>query len=966
MPTRYFFRATQTEPTTGGDIYDLSETQGSDDPLGSQGNESNDFLTTVRWRLFLDGIDIVGDIPTSLMATAIQGNTEYRWRVNRLDGNGDIAESSDWSAVHDSTGVQTETLTAPNSEPYEFLEIEFQSRRAGGKPDNNSVTIAVSDADSYIDAELSAGTTGVTAEATVGTADAQGLNADVDAGVEETAWQSHVASLNPVTWFRFAETSGTDLADEQGASDDGSLVGGDLDVSFPLDAIVGGVHLDGNNTGANLGLRFLEEISNSNDMTWVLLLQPHSTAQQTVLQLDGLGAIAMIENGTLGWFIQSGHDGSTTLVADETRMHVFVINDGTVTTYEASGTTASQIDTGSDSVPGVTPLDLLLGVGHASGYADLNATVGVFFALDYPLSAQQVDDLAATAWATQTVPVTAEATIGEATSTGLDAEVSAGQAITADASVGEATSHGLDAEVSAGQAITVEVTVGIASAEGLDAEVLAGQAVIVEATVGQATAEGLDAEVIANISFIADATLGTATAEGLDAEVVASTAFTAEATVGTATATGLDADVASGKAVTVQTTVGEATADGLDAEVTAQASITADATVGEATATGLEAEVSAGQSVVAEATTGTATADGLEAEVLAGQGVTAEATTGIAEADGLDAEVISATAVTIDATVGTATAEGLNAQVSALSKDYGNWSEPLTFFITTATSEVEVWELTDSNKVSDAVSESVILVQEISEHTKIGSFTSESIVTVEDNSEYTKTAVIISDIDVVVLDDSVSEKSISIQSSSNIEIISVSTLERQQDWIAEAIVTVTGQPEATRRQEFTASSTVIVADDTEFEVLDGVTIDEGYVVAKVATKAPLLEVNTDTPILELDTEGIDLVCTTQAPELLIESVLISPVEIGTQEPELRVDTHSPDLDVHTTLPAREIVTETPTLELETVSLELQLETLSPELRADTFDIDTLIVTKDAELEVETIDPDKEVTTEFLA
>ena len=145
MTTRFYFRATTTEPTTDANeaIYDLLDVIGDDDPLGTLPNE-NDWETTARWRNHLDGADIIGDVPTSLNITAIQGDTEYRWRINRLDGAGNIAASSDWSPILSATGVQTHTFTAPNAEPYDFIEIEFQSQRAGGMPDNNSVTVAVS------------------------------------------------------------------------------------------------------------------------------------------------------------------------------------------------------------------------------------------------------------------------------------------------------------------------------------------------------------------------------------------------------------------------------------------------------------------------------------------------------------------------------------------------------------------------------------------------------------------------------------------------------------------------------------------------------------------------------------------------------------------------------------------------------------------------------------------------------
>lgn len=198
---RYFLRATQTEPTTGGDVHDLSTEQGTDPPLATPGNE-NAWLTVVRWRIHLDGTNLGGQVPTSLNITAVRGNTEYRWRVNRLDANADVAASSDWSAIFSGTGVQTATLDAPSTNPYGFLEIEFQVQRAGGMPDDNQVQVAVSDEDSYIDAEMaeggepaSVGAAGSTGTTTTVAMRSQARVADADSTATRTSGTLTVTDL---------------------------------------------------------------------------------------------------------------------------------------------------------------------------------------------------------------------------------------------------------------------------------------------------------------------------------------------------------------------------------------------------------------------------------------------------------------------------------------------------------------------------------------------------------------------------------------------------------------------------------------------------------------------------------------------------------------------------------------------------------------------------------------------------
>ena len=149
MSSHLYFRGTQTEPTTGNGIYDLSPNIGSDPEIGSAENEDGDFLTTLQWRMDLEGANVSGDYDTSLNIIGLNGSNIFRWRINNLDSGGNIVASSDWSPEFDSTGVHTAVLTPPAG-AYELIEIEFQSARDGGMPSGNSVSVAVSDADSFI------------------------------------------------------------------------------------------------------------------------------------------------------------------------------------------------------------------------------------------------------------------------------------------------------------------------------------------------------------------------------------------------------------------------------------------------------------------------------------------------------------------------------------------------------------------------------------------------------------------------------------------------------------------------------------------------------------------------------------------------------------------------------------------------------------------------------------------------
>ena len=154
MVTRLYKRGTTTEPGTSSHIRDLSFDMGDDPAISSSGNEDTDFQTTARWRMVLDN-EVTGNLPTSIHATDMAGNNQFRWRVNRLDSGGAILASSDWSGTQTSTGVHTHTFANPaDGQEWAMIELEFQSRRDGGMPSNNSVTLAVSDPDAYVDAEL--------------------------------------------------------------------------------------------------------------------------------------------------------------------------------------------------------------------------------------------------------------------------------------------------------------------------------------------------------------------------------------------------------------------------------------------------------------------------------------------------------------------------------------------------------------------------------------------------------------------------------------------------------------------------------------------------------------------------------------------------------------------------------------------------------------------------------------------
>jgi hypothetical protein len=107
---RQFLRNIQTEPGTGGDVYDLDDVQGTGATLGSGDVTSTSFVEVLRFQRTVDTTVVGSSFPCSLDMASVTGPMEWRWRVQRINSSGAVQASSDYSPVFEDSGIKTATL----------------------------------------------------------------------------------------------------------------------------------------------------------------------------------------------------------------------------------------------------------------------------------------------------------------------------------------------------------------------------------------------------------------------------------------------------------------------------------------------------------------------------------------------------------------------------------------------------------------------------------------------------------------------------------------------------------------------------------------------------------------------------------------------------------------------------------------------------------------------------------------
>jgi hypothetical protein len=153
--SRNFLRTTQTEPGTGGIVRDLSETQGTPTTLGSGSTSSGSFTKMLEWVRTVGTAVGSATISTQFQVTAVSAATlAYKWQVHRYNSAGVLQADSDFSAEHNTTGIKVATLTLSTTwSAGDRLGYSLWLRKAGGGG-SRDITVAVNDADSWAEFEV--------------------------------------------------------------------------------------------------------------------------------------------------------------------------------------------------------------------------------------------------------------------------------------------------------------------------------------------------------------------------------------------------------------------------------------------------------------------------------------------------------------------------------------------------------------------------------------------------------------------------------------------------------------------------------------------------------------------------------------------------------------------------------------------------------------------------------------------
>lgn len=151
MSTRtYYLVDSQTGTGTGGNIYDLLTTTGTDDSTVSGTTNSTQFTESAAW---IGGASDVStsatDVTLGFYPTTTSGTLEFRFRAQRVDSGGSVLYSGGYGSTYDETatsGLREESLSfSPGAwNSTDRLKISLEVRRSGGHG-NVSITISTGD-----------------------------------------------------------------------------------------------------------------------------------------------------------------------------------------------------------------------------------------------------------------------------------------------------------------------------------------------------------------------------------------------------------------------------------------------------------------------------------------------------------------------------------------------------------------------------------------------------------------------------------------------------------------------------------------------------------------------------------------------------------------------------------------------------------------------------------------------------
>ena len=157
-PTRLYLAESESGPGTGDGTYDLvAEPSAATRRLGIS-SPTDDFAELVRWQVEVGDAVTGVELRTSVHVTSAARNVEFRWRLQRVDECGVVAESSEYTSRRREVGVHTAALELETDWlPGDRLRMSYEARTVNDEHPG-LVEIAVGHPDSHVEATIAGGT----------------------------------------------------------------------------------------------------------------------------------------------------------------------------------------------------------------------------------------------------------------------------------------------------------------------------------------------------------------------------------------------------------------------------------------------------------------------------------------------------------------------------------------------------------------------------------------------------------------------------------------------------------------------------------------------------------------------------------------------------------------------------------------------------------------------------------------
>lgn len=159
MLRNLYFRDTFDEPINSGsgkpDTFDLSPVlAGTETNIGQGSGNTYDPVVVLRLAGIVNDLIYGTSFDIAGVCTTLTEDTVFRFRLLRLDADGNIVDDSAYSSYFSSTGTFSDTITFNTTwQTKDYLGIEFTHQRLAGQGQTYFEVLA-NDADSYVQVEM--------------------------------------------------------------------------------------------------------------------------------------------------------------------------------------------------------------------------------------------------------------------------------------------------------------------------------------------------------------------------------------------------------------------------------------------------------------------------------------------------------------------------------------------------------------------------------------------------------------------------------------------------------------------------------------------------------------------------------------------------------------------------------------------------------------------------------------------